>query len=65
MPLLNPRLIESQSWLELSQNNIFHVSTSNPSYSEILSTLTKFDPRLTPRSTENPNFDPSVTTGWG
>ena len=30
-----------------------------------LLTLTKFDMRLTPEGTENPNFDLSIRTGWG
>ena len=29
-----------------------------------LSTLTKFDPMLTPKGTRNPNFDPTIRTGW-
>ena len=35
MPLVNLGLTESQNWSKSSKNNIFHVSTSNPSYSEI------------------------------
>ena len=27
IPLVNPRLIESQNWPKSSQNNIFHAST--------------------------------------
>ena len=37
MPLVNPK---SQSWSKSSQNNIFHVSTKNLSYSMI---FVKFD----------------------
>ena len=29
-----------------------------------LSTLTKFDLTLTSKGTRNPNFDPTVKTGW-
>ena len=29
-----------------------------------LSTLTKFGPMLTPKGTRNPNFDPTIRTGW-
>ena len=35
IPMINPRLTESHSQSKSSQNNIFHVSTLNPSYSEI------------------------------
>ena len=35
MSLFNPKLTKSQSWSKSSQNHIFHVSTSNPSYSMI------------------------------
>ena len=36
MPLLYPRLIESQIWVKIiPKNNIFYVSTSNSSYSVI------------------------------
>ena len=28
------------------------------------SILIKFDPRLTPRGTKNPNFDSTIKTGW-
>ena len=40
MPMVNPGLAKSQSWLKSSQNNTFHVSTSNFSYLEI---FVKFD----------------------
>ena len=40
MPLVNSGLTKSQSWLKSSQNNTFHVSTSNLSYLEI---FVKFD----------------------
>ena len=52
-----------QKWSKLSQNNIFHVSTSNLSYLVILSTLTKFDLRLTLGSTRNSNFYLTIRTG--
>ena len=60
MPLVNPRLTKSQSWSKSSQDNIFHVSTSNLSHSEI---FVKFDPRLTSKGAKNPNFDPTARTG--
>ena len=47
---------------KLSQNNIFHVSTSNLSYLVILSTLTKFDLRLTLGGTKNSNFYLTIRT---
>ena len=43
MPLVNPGLTEGQTRSKPSQNNIFHDFTSNPSFSEISATLTKFD----------------------
>ena len=61
IPLVNRGLTMSQSWSKSSQNNIFHVSTSNLSYSVI---LVKFDPRLTLESSKNPNFNPTIWTGW-
>ena len=60
MPLVNPGLTESQNWSKSSQNNMFHVSASNPSYIVI---FVDFDPKLTPEGTKNPNFDPTVRTG--
>ena len=50
MPVVNPELTESQSWSKSSQNNIFHVSISNPSYSMI---FINFDQNW-----------PSLTRGW-
>ena len=60
--LVNPGLTESQNWSKSSQNNIFHVSTSNPSHSKI---FVKFDLRLTLEGTKTPNFDPTIRMGWG
>ena len=60
IPLVNPRLIESQIGSKSSKNNIFHTSISNPSYSVI---FVNFDPRLTFKGTKNPNYDSTTRTG--
>ena len=64
MPLVNPKLIESQMRSRSSRNNIFLAFTSNWSPRRFLSTLTKFDPTLTFKGTRNLNFDMSFKTGW-
>ena len=46
MPLFNPKLTRSQSWSKSSQNNIFHVSTSNLSYLMIFVNLDQVWPKV-------------------
>ena len=61
MPLVNLGLTKIQTRSESCQNDIFHAFTSNLSYSKI---FVKFDPMLTLGGTKNPNFDPTIRTGW-
>ena len=44
---------------KLSQNNVFHSFTGNPSFSEIFN---KFDPKSISGGLKNPNFNPVVRT---
>ena len=61
MPLVNLGLTKIQTRSESCQNDIFHAFTSNLSYSKI---FVKFDLMLTLGGTKNPNFDPTIRTGW-
>ena len=64
MPLVNPRFDRRSNEVKTLTNNIFCSFTSNPSFSDILTTLTKFDPKSTLCGPKNPNFDLIVKTGW-
>ena len=61
MPLVNPRLVESQTKLKSPQNITFHSFTSKPSFSEIFG---NFDLELTPMGPKDPNFDLAIKIGW-
>ena len=47
MPLVNLGLTKGQTMSKSSQNSTFHGFSPNPSFSEVLTTLTKFDQKLT------------------
>ena len=49
-------------WSKPSQNKILCIFISNPSFSESLINLTKFDPKSISSGPKNPNFDPVVKT---
>ena len=57
MPLANPRLTGSQSWSKSFQNNIFHVSTTNLSYSMIFVNFDQVWTEVDSRGSKTPNFD--------
>ena len=64
MPLVNTRLTKSQSRSKSFQNNIFHVSTTNLSYSMIFVKFDQVWPEVDSEGTKNPNFDPTIRTDW-
>ena len=64
MPLVNTRLTKSQSRSKSFQNNIFHVSTTNLSYSMIFVKFDQVLPEVDSEGTKNPNFDPTIRTDW-
>ena len=47
MPLVNPRLTESQTKSKSSQNNFFHGFISNPIFLEIFGNFDQVNPELT------------------
>ena len=68
MPLVNPRLTESQSWVKIIPKQQFSCFYIKPEllgdFCQLWPTLTKFNSRLTPRGTRNPNIDTTVRMSW-
>ena len=58
MPLVNSRLTEDQNHSKTIFFMLLHQTRTTRKFSL---TLTKFDLRLTPESTKNPNFDLTTT----
>ena len=69
MPLVNPKLTETQMRPKSSQNNIFHAFTLNPSHSKIFVNFGQRWPSLTLswplRAPKTLIFYLSIGPGWG
>ena len=64
MPWSTLGLTKGQTKSKLSQNNIFHSFTLNPSFSEIFNNFDQVWLEVDLGGPKNPNFDPSVKTSW-
>ena len=61
VPLVNPGLTEDKKH---TKTIVFMILHQVQAYWSFLSTLTKFDLKITPKDDQNPNFNLTIETGW-